>query len=171
MEENKAVETQVEETTVDRTAELEAEIKRLKATLSEKNSENAAKKREIEDWKNKYNSTLDEQQLAEQQRAEREAEKEQMLKSLIRERDISGYKANFLGVGYSDELAQKSAEALVDGKNDVVFDHLKAYIADHTKAVEAEMLKKQPSIASGEPLGAKEIESAEMDKLRKYAGL
>ncbi len=170
MEENKVVEA-TEETKVDRTAELEAEVKRLKATLSEKNSENAAKKREIEDWKQKYNSTLDEQQLAEQERAEREAEKEAMLKTLIRERDINGYKANFVGVGYSEEQALKSAEALVDGKNDVVFEGLKNFIADHEKAVEAEMLKKQPSVASGTPLGAEEVQKMRDEKLYRYAGL
>ena len=169
MEENKNLET--EETKVDRTAELEAEIKRLKATLSEKNSENAAKKREIEDWKQKYNSTLDEQQLAEAERAQKEAEKEAMLKSLIRERDISGYKANFLGAGYSEELAQKSAEALVDGKTEVVFENLSEFISNHTKAVEAEMLKKQPSVASGEPLGTEDIQKMRDEKLYRYAGL
>lgn len=164
--------------TVDRIAELEAQLKEyeaqnknLKATLSERNSENASKKREIEEWKEKYNSTLTEAQLAEQKRLEAEAEKDAKFNELLRKSQISDYKAMYLSLGYDEELAQSSAEAKADNKDDILFANMKKFNEDREKAIRAEMLKGQPSITQGSPITTEQAEKEADAKLRKYFGL
>lgn len=152
-------------------AEAEAQNKNLKATLSEKNSENATKKREIEEWKNKYNSTLDEAQQAELKRKEIEEERNRRLEELERKAMVSDYKAMYLSLGYSDELAQKSAEAKYDKNDDVLFANQKAFLEEKEKAIRAELIKEQPSITKGSPLSTQDVEKAKDEQLRKYFGL
>ena len=154
-----------------RLAEAEAQNKNLKATLSEKNSENATKKREIEEWKNKYNSTLDEAQRAELQRKEIEEERNRRLEELERKAMVSDYKAMYLSLGYSEELAQKSAEAKYDKNDDVLFANQKAFLEEREKAIRAEIIKEQPSITNGSPLSTKDTEKAKEEQLLKYFGL
>lgn len=152
-------------------AEAEAQNKNLKATLSEKNSENATKKREIEEWKNKYNSTLDEAQQAELKRKEIEEERNRRLEELERKAMVSDYKAMYLSLGYSDELAQQSAEAKYDKNDDVLFANQKAFLEEKEKAIRAELIKEQPSITKGSPLSTQDVEKAKDEQLRKYFGL
>jgi len=152
-------------------AELEAQIKNLKALMSEKNSENASKKREAEEWKNKYESTLSEQEKAEQARALKEAEREEQLNQLLREKNVSNFKSNFLSVGYDEELASSTAEAMVDGNNEAVFASLKTFIDNTKKHIEAESLKKQPELTTGKPPTKEDADKLEQDKLRHYMGL
>lgn len=168
----------VEKTAEEKLAELEAKLaeaeaqnKNLKATLSEKNSENATKKREIEEWKNKYNSTLDEAQQAELKRKEIEEERNRRLEELERKAMVSDYKAMYLSLGYSDELAQQSAEAKYDKNDDVLFANQKAFLEEKEKTIRAEILKEQPSITKGSPLQAQDLDKAAEAKLRKYFGL
>ena len=164
--------------TVDRIAELEAQLKEfeaqnknLKATLSERNSENASKKREIEEWKEKYNSTLTEAQLAEQKRIEAEKEKDAKFNELLRKSQISDYKAMYLSLGYGEELAQSSAEAKADNNDEILFANMKKFNEDREKAIRAEMLKGQPSITQGSPLTTEQAEKEADAKLRRYFGL
>lgn len=152
-------------------AEAEAQNKNLKATLSEKNSENATKKREIEEWKNKYNSTLDEAQQAELKRKEIEEERNRRLEELERKAMVSDYKAMYLSLGYSDELAQASAEAKYDKNDDVLFANQKTFLEEKEKTIRAEILKEQPSITKGSPLSTQDVEKAKDEQLRKYFGL
>lgn len=168
----------VEKTAEEKLAELEAKLaeaeaqnKNLKATLSEKNSENATKKREIEEWKNKYNSTLDEAQQAELKRKEIEEERNRRLEELERKAMVSDYKAMYLSLGYSDELAQKSAEAKYDKNDDVLFANQKTFLEEKEKTIRAEILKEQPSITKGSPLQSQDLDKAAEAKLRKYFGL
>lgn len=151
--------------------EYEAQNKSLKATLSERNSENASKKREIEEWKEKYNSTLTEAQLAEQKRLEAEAEKDAKLNELMRKANVADYKAMYLSLGYDEELAQSSAEAKADNKDDVLFSNMKKHLENREKEIKASLLKEQPSITQGSPLTTEEAEKAADAKLRKYFGL
>lgn len=151
--------------------EYEAQNKNLKATLSERNSENASKKREIEEWKEKYNSTLSEAQLAEQKRLEEAENTKRELAELKRKSAIADYKAQYLSLGYSEELAQSSAEAKADGNDAIVFANMKSHLENREKEIKAEMLKEQPSITQGSPLSQKDAEQAADAKLRKYFGL
>ena len=168
----------VEKTAEEKLAELEAKLveaeaqnKSLKATLSEKNSENATKKREIEEWKAKYTSTLDEAKQAELKRAEEEEERNRKLEELTRKAMVSDYKALYLSLGYGDELAQSSAEAKYDKNDDVLFANQKAFLEEKEKAIRAEIIKEQPKITNGATLTTKDAQEAQEAKLRGYFGL
>ena len=177
MEENKNIETpetpnQPELTDLQKQiAEYEKQVKSLKATLSERNSEAANRKREAEEWKNKYTSTLSEQEQLEAKRREAEEATARELAELKRDSMISKHKAKYLSMGYSEELAQSSAEARADGNDDILFKNEATFAQQIRESAKAEYLKGQPSISSGQPIGSDKIQSDNDAKLRKYFGL
>lgn len=170
MEENKIENTELTELQ-QKIAEYEAQVKNLKNTLSERNSEAAQRKREAEEWKTKFESTMSEQERAESQRKEKEEATMKELAALKRDNTINKYKAKYLSMGYTEEMAQSSAEAKVDGNDDVLFQNESLFIQKNIETTKAEMLKSQPGISSGKPLGAEEAQKIRDEKLRKYAGL
>lgn len=151
--------------------ELTSQNKNLKNTLSERNSEAAQKKREVEEWRSKYESTLSEQELAEQKRKEETEQMASKLQALERTNAINQHKAKYLSMGYAEELAQSSAEAMVDGNSDVLYANMSTFISANTEKVRAEVLKEQPGISSGKPLSAEDVEKKRSESLMKYAGL
>lgn len=179
MEENERKEvTEVEETSVDETAELKkqnaelsAQIKSLKATLSERNSESATRRREAEEWKKKFESTLDEQEQAELKRREKEEATARELAELKRDNAINKYKAKYLSMGYSDELAQSSAEARADGNDDVLFLNEAKFAQMVNEQTKAEILKTQPTLTSGKPLSNETIQQKEFADMAKWANI
>lgn len=136
-------------------AELEAQNKNLKATLSERNSEAAQRRREAEEWEKKYNSTLSEEQQKEAERQKLAEESARELAELKRESSINRYKSKYLAMGYSEELAQSSAEARVDGNDDVLFKNEAEFVRNSNENLKADLLKAQPTIQPGEPLAPK----------------
>ena len=132
-------------------AELEAQNKNLKATLSERNSEAAQRRREAEEWERKYNSTLSEEQQKEAERQKLAEESARELAELKRESAINKYKSKYLAMGYSEELAQSSAEAKVDGNDDVLFKNEAEFVKNSKETLKADLLKTQPTIQHGEP--------------------
>lgn len=172
MEEKIVVETPSEVTELQqKIAEYEAQVKNLKNTLSERNSEAAQRKRESEEWKKKFEATMDEQQLAESKRKEKEEATLKELAELKRDNSINKYKAKYLSMGYTEDLAQSSAEAKVDGNDEVLFQNESLFIQKNIENTKAELLKAQPSISSGKPIGAEEAQKIRDEKLRRYAGL
>ena len=136
------------------------EISRLKAANDKLSAENAAKKRELQQY------MTDEQKKA--------AEKEEQVKliveqnkALLRERDIANHVKEFALQGYSEALALETATALADGDLAKVFANQKTFLAEHDKAVIAEQMKKTPAPAAGGGTGStvidygKQIESAQ----------
>lgn len=53
---------------------------------------------------------------------------------------IATYKAKYLAIGYSDELATANAEAFASGDMDTVFANQQKFIEEHDKKVKASML-------------------------------
>lgn len=119
-----------------------AEIEKLKASVSKANSEAAQYKKEL-------NAKMSE----EERKAKEDAEKwEQIVKErdeLLKEKNISAHKAKFLENGYSAELAEKSAEALVNGDYDTVFKHLGAFRSSLEKKFKAENIDSTPVPSGG----------------------
>lgn len=143
-------------------AELEAQNKNLKATLSERNSEAAQRRREAEEWERKYNSTLSEEQQKEAERQKLAEESARELAELKRESAINKYKSRYLAMGYSEELAQSSAEARVDGNDDVLFQNEAEFVKNSNETLRADLLRQQPTIQSGEPPKPKQMTREEI---------
>ena len=100
-----------------------------------------------------YKKQLREKMSAEEEKAAREAEERTALQARVeeleRERTISTYTNSFLSMGYDEELAKETAEALVTGDMDIVFANQKTFALNREKALRAEILKSTPRPAAG----------------------
>lgn len=139
-----------------------AEIASLRETISKKNSEAA-------DWKKKYHDTLDEagKKAAEaEEQAKKDAEE---LATLRKQTAVAGYKASYLAMGYSEELAADTAEALYNGDSAKLFENQRKHVESVEKKAREEALR-----GSGRPGGSGDVGSGSEDsegvKLAKELG-
>ncbi len=115
---------------------------KLKNALNKTSSELAEYKRQLKE-------KMTEQERIEEERKAKEAEREELLKSLMRDKTIADNKAQFLSVGYSDELAKKSAEAMADGNMTEIFSGFKSFLEERDRSIKAELLKGTPAPKGG----------------------
>ena len=119
-----------------------AEIERLKNALSKSNSEAAD-----------YKKQLREKMSAEEAKAKEESDKMEELQSkydaLLKESDITKNKARLLSLGYEDKLASETAEAIVNGDTNKVFDNQKKHLDTLEKRIREEVLKSTPRPTGG----------------------
>ena len=118
------------------------EVARLKDALNKASSDTA-------NYKKLLREKQTEQEKAEAERAEKEAEKDALLKSLMREKEVSTNTAEFLSIGFDTDLAKKTAEAFADGDKTTVFANIKSFIENHDKGLKADILKQTPKPVSG----------------------
>lgn len=140
------------------------ETRRLKLALSKANSE-------ASEWKKALREKQTEAERAEAERAEREKAVEDELRTLRRDKTVSGYIAQYLALGYTQELALKAAEATADNDAATIMSCQQEYLAEKTKELEAAALNKQPTITSGSPPTAQQADNEATNKLRKAMGL
>ncbi|MBS1412894.1 MAG: hypothetical protein HPZ00_06255 [Christensenellaceae bacterium] len=119
-----------------------AELERLQALLSKSNSEAASYKRQLR-----------EKMSADEIKAKEEAEKQEKLRNdyeeLLRRVGISENKAKFLSLGYEDSLAEESAEALLSGNYEKLFENQKRHMDFIEKKVRADVLRDTPRPTGG----------------------
>ena len=100
-----------------------------------------------------YKKQLREKMTAEEEKAEREAEEraalQRRVEELERERTIHGYVSSYLAMGYEEKMAKATAEALVAGDMETVFENQKTFAAAQAKALRAEILKSTPRPTGG----------------------
>ena len=140
------------------------EVTKLKNALSKANSDAA-------EWKRQFREKQTEAERAEAERKEREAAVEEELRTLRRDKTVSGYIAQYLALGYTQELALKAAEATADNDAATIMSCQQEYIEAKTKELEAAALNKQPSITPGAPPTAKDADKDAINKTRGYFGL
>ena len=140
------------------------EVKNLKESLSKANSQAA-------EWKRQFREKQTEAERVEAERAEREKAVEEELKSLRRDKTVSGYIAQCLALGYSAELAQKAAEAMADGNTSEIFACQQEFLEAEKKKIEAAALNKQPTLTSGSPPTAKQADHDAINRERAWFGL
>ena len=120
-------------------------------------SELAAKKKEL-------NEKLTEDEKAKQKEQEERADLQAKYDKLLRESEISKFKAKFLGMGYEEKLAEDTAVAMADGDTDKVFANQKKHIDSVEKRVRADALKDTPK-----PTPDGGSKTMTLDKLRKMS--
>lgn len=172
MDEIKNEEVKVNDNTVDTAPEKEKapevkvenpEIEKLKRQLSKANSEAA-------DYKRKWQEKATEAEKAEEARIKAEQEKDEQLKSLLREKTVADYSKKFLGIGYDTETSEKLANGLPDGVTDDFFEAQRKFFEQKSDTLKAEALKNQPSLSAGSvPQGT--TDNAFLEAVRKAAGL
>lgn len=140
------------------------EVTKLKTALSKANSEAA-------EWKRALREKQTEAERAEAERAEREKAVEDELRTLRRDKTVSGYLAQYLALGYDKDLALRAAEAMADGDAATTIACQQDFIEAKTKELEAAALNKQPSLSVGAPPTAKDADKDAINKTRSYFGL
>ena len=119
-----------------------AELENLKNLNTKANSE-------AKSWKDKYNSTLSEAEKKANEEKDRFEQMETELNALRKEKLISEHTAEYVGLGYSKELAADTAAALAEGNMTKVFANQKAFQEIHDKAYKAQLLGETPPPAGG----------------------
>ena len=140
------------------------EVTKLKAALSKANSDAA-------EWKRQFREKQTEAERAEAERKEREAAVEDELRTLRRDKSVSGYVAQYLALGYTQELALKAAEATADNDAATIMSCQQEYIEAKTRELEAAALNKQPTLTKGAPPTASDVDKDEVNKRRQLVGL
>lgn len=140
------------------------EVTKLKAALSRANSESA-------EWKRQFREKQTEAERAEAERAEREKAVEDELRTLRRDKTVSGYVAQCLALGYDKDLALRAAEAMADNDAAAIMACQQDFLEAKQKELEAAALNKQPSLTPGAPPTAKQAEVEAQNKIRSYMGL
>lgn len=140
------------------------ETRRLKLALSKANSE-------ASEWKKALREKQTEAERAEAERKEHEAAVEDELRTLRRDKTVSGYLAQYLALGYGKELALKAAEATADGDAATTIACQQEFLEAKTKEIEAAALNKQPPLTTGAPPTAKGADKEALNKTRSYFGL
>lgn len=140
------------ETGVSKEEQIQAlmnEVARQKRAIDKLTSANA-------DLTKKYRATLSEAEVASQEKAEREAEREEQFQSLLKENKVNKLEKNFILLGYTDEQAHKAAVAQYDGDTDTLFKVQSEVQEAVIKRHEAEWIKSRPAVQSGSPESEKE---------------
>jgi len=147
------------------------ELEKLKSAMSKANSENAAKKREIEEWKDKWKAGLDEAKRAQVEREEHDKAVEDELRTLRRDKTVSSYVAQCLSLGYDKDLALRAAEAMADNDAAAIMACQQEFLEAKQKEFEATALNRQPTLSHGAPPTAQAAEAEAYNKMRVAWGL
>lgn len=127
---------------------------------------------EVAEYKRKLKEKQSEQENLEMERAEQEEKLKQTLKeqqdelnALKKATQVAEYKSQLIGLGFDTDLAEKTANSMVDGKNEEVFGSIKAFKDAYKATLEKEQIAEQPGLSKGKPT------KDEDEKLRKSFGL
>lgn len=104
---------------------------------------------ELAETKKALKEKMTEQEIASQEKAEAEAEKEEHYKQIERENRIYKIKATYLGLGYTSDEAQRIAEAEADNDFEEKTKIMSEVEARKKKEMEAEFLANRPDINTG----------------------
>ncbi len=119
-----------------------AEIDRLKNALSKSNSEAA-------NYRKQLNAKMSAEEIKAKEDAEKIAALTEERDALLREKTIAGHKAKYLALGYDENLASETAEAIANGEYDKVFANQKKHIDSVEKKIRADVLKETPKPEGG----------------------
>lgn len=118
-------------------ADNSEEIAKLKRLLNDATGEASKFKKQLREKETEAETKAREQAEATEKMQARLAE-------LERNETISKHVANFVGIGYTPDLANTSAEAMADGNFAVVFENLKTFIESRDESIKAGLLKSTP---------------------------
>lgn len=123
-------------------AQLKVQNAKLKKANDKATSEAASYKKQLRE-----KQTAEE--IALQEKAEKEAEREEQFQKLLRENTITKFEKNFLALGYPADLAAKAAAAQCDNDTDELFSIQQTFIEEKEKAMKADWMKSMPNPPAG----------------------
>ena len=136
------------------------EVTKLKTALSK-----------AAEWKRQFREKQTEAERIEAERKEREQAVEEELRTLRRDKTVSGYLAQYLALGYEKDLALRAAEATADNDAASIMNCQQEFLEAKQKELEAAALNRQPNLTTGSPPTAKKVDHEAENKLRSYMGL
>ena len=140
------------------------EVKKLKTALSNANSQAA-------EWKRQFREKQTEAERAEAERKEHEQAVEDELRTLRRDKTVSGYVAQCLALGYDKDLALRAAEAMADNDAAAIMTCQQEFLEAKQKELEAAALNKKPALSVGTPPTAQQADKDAINKERAWFGL
>ena len=123
-------------------AQLKVQNAKLKKANDKATSEAASYKKQLRE-----KQTAEE--IALQEKAEKEAEREEQFQKLLRENTITKFEKNFLALGYPADLAAKAAAAQCDNDTDELFSIQQTFIEEKEKTMKADWMKSMPNPPAG----------------------
>lgn len=123
-------------------AQLKVQNTKLKKANDKATSEAASYKKQLRE-----KQTAEE--IALQEKAEKEAEREEQFQKLLRENTITKFEKNFLALGYPADLAAKAATAQCDNDTDELFSIQQTFIEEKEKTMKADWMKSMPNPPAG----------------------
>lgn len=123
-----------------------SEVERYKNAASKANSEAA-------DWKKKHLAFLSKDEQDKAAAEEEIATLRNRVSELEEKETLSSYKASFLSLGYEENLASETANALAKGEMDKLFANLKKHQDMSVKKIRSDILKDTPKPEGGTPSG------------------
>lgn len=113
------------------------QIAKLKRSVDKASSEAA-------DYKKKYNATLSEKEKIDMEKAEKDAERDEQYKALVRENQINKLEKSYLAMNYTADEASRMAEAEADGDLAVKMKIMAEVDARKKKEIEQEFRRSMP---------------------------
>lgn len=123
-------------------AQLKVQNAKLKKANDKATSEAASYKKQLRE-----KQTAEE--IALQEKAEKEAEREEQFQKLLRENTITKFEKNFLALGYPADLAAKAAAAQCDNDTDELFSIQQTFIEEKEKTMKTDWMKSMPNPPAG----------------------
>lgn len=120
-----------------------------------------------------YKKQLREKQSADEQAAAQAAETlramQDELDALRKEKQITELSKRWMGAGYSEALATSTAKAMAEGNAEQVVKNFATFLAEHDKAMKADILKQTPTPPAGDAPGTsmKKEDFAKLNLLEK----
>lgn len=116
---------------------------------------------ELAGVKKQLKDKMTDDEAAKQKEQEEREELQKNYEALLRKSTVAEHKAELLGMGYDEKLAQETAEAMTDGDTVKVFANQKKHLEAVEKKVRAEALKDTPK-----PTGDGDSKTMTLEKLR-----
>ena len=135
---------------------LEAENGKLKQSVTNASADASKYKKELQ-----ARMTEDEKAKADQEAANAKMLEE--LEMLRNERNVANHKAELTDIGFSNEIAQETAEAINKGDTAKLFAGIRKFIESHDKELHAKSLMSNPVISGGDV--KKSMTKKEFDEL------
>lgn len=136
--------------------ELMVELAKERRLREKANSEAAGYKKQL-------NAKMSEKERIDAEKAEREAERDEQFRELMRENKIHKYEKSYLALGYTADEAEKMAVAEVDEDFDAKLKIQLAVQKRQKKEHEAEFLKSRPELNAG--AGEKQLTKEQFDSM------
>ena len=129
---------------------LEAEIAKLKQSVTSASADASKWKKQYQETDNALKAKMSDEEKAKAEQDAANAALQQELEQLRNERNVANHKAQLTAIGFDGELAQVTAEAINSGDTAKLFDGIRKFIATHDKELQAKSLMSNPVLSGGE---------------------